>query len=167
MALLIQDVTSLSQQALEAIEAGSIGEATRLLKQLAQRTRGETLGEAEMLTALLQLMDEWPGGVATAELQRSYARVLRSMLHRLFDRYTDAEARNKARLVTTLHGTTFYAEEVSLNHQQISTLQTILTYLQRPTLTVDDLRESEQLLRQAGIDVTPPMPHFGHFLTHT
>lgn len=165
--VLVRDVSTLSQQALEALEAGSIEEATRILQHLTQRTRAETLDEVEMLTALSQLLDEWPHDVTAAELQRSYARVLRSILHRLFDRYVNAGARNKARLVVTLHGATFYAEEAGLNHQQIAVLQDALTYLQRSTLTVNELRECEQQLRQAGVDVTPAMPNFEHFLAQT
>ena len=167
IALLIRDVTTLSQEALDALEAGNVDDATRILQNLTQRTRAEALSEAETLTALSQLLSEWPTNTTERELQRSYACVLRSMLHRLFDRYESADNRNKARLAVILHGATFYAEEVGLSHQQISALQAVLTYLQRPTLTTDDLRESERRLRQAGIEVTPPMPNFEHFLTQT
>jgi len=167
IAVLVQDVSTLTQQALKALEAGSIEEATRLLQHLTQRTRAEALDEIEMLTTLSQLLDEWPRDVTATELQRSYARVLRSILHRLFDHYTNAGARNKARLVVTLHSAMFYAEDLGLSHRQISALQNVLAYLQRPSLTIDELRECERQLRQVGVETTPTVPNFEHFLAQT
>ncbi len=61
----------------------------------------------------------------------------------------------------------FYAEDLGLSHQQISALQNVLAYLQRPSLTLDELRECERQLRQAGVETTPTIPNFEHFLAQT
>lgn len=114
--------------------------------------------EVGILITLFRLTDKWPTGAASEELQKSHAHVLRLHLHSLFEYYWELGQENKAKLATTLHVTTFYAEKVGLTHAQIATLQTLFTYFQRVVLTLEDLRAASRLLWENGIDTTPEMP---------
>lgn len=129
-------------------------------EDLAQHAHQLSKDEVGILITLFSLTDKWPTGTASDELQKSHAQVLRWHLQSLFDYYHTLSQENKAKLVATLHATTFYAENAGLTHGQIATIQTLLTYLQRVTLTVDDLRTSSGLLWENGIDTTPAMSNW-------
>ena len=76
--------------------------------------------EAGILITLFQLTDHWPTGAASTTLQKNHAHVLRVHLHRLFEYYFNLAQENKAKLATTLHSTTFFAESQGLTHMQIA-----------------------------------------------
>lgn len=116
--------------------------------------------EVGILITLFRLTDKWPTGIASEELQKSHAHVLRLHLHDLFEYYIDLKQENKIKLAALLHSTTFYAENDGLTHTQISTLQTLLTYFQRMSLTNDDLKECSRLLWEHGIEITAEMPNW-------
>ena len=116
--------------------------------------------EVGILITLFRLTDKWPTGTASDDLQKSHAHVLRLHLHTLFEYYYDLGQVNKATLATTLHAATFYAEKEGLTHIQIATIQTLLTYFQRISLTLEDLHVCSRLLWENGIDTTPEMPNW-------
>lgn len=116
--------------------------------------------EVGILITLFRLTDKWPTGAASTELQRSHAHVLRLHLASLFEYYYDLGQENKAKLATTIHAATFYAEKEGLTHAQIAAFQTLFTYFQRIALTTDDLRAGSRLLWENGIDTTPEMPNW-------
>lgn len=116
--------------------------------------------EVGILITLFRLTDKWPTGAASTELQRSHAHVLRLHLASLFEYYYDLGQENKAKLATTIHAATFYAEKAGLTHAQIAAIQTLFTYFQRIALTTDDLRTCSRLLWENGIDTAPEMPNW-------
>lgn len=129
-------------------------------EELTQHARQLSKDEVGILITLFRLTDKWPTDTASDELQKSHAQVLRWHLQSLFDYYYNSTQENKTKLVAMLHAATFYAEKEGLTHGQIATIQTLLTYFQRVTLTIDDLRVSSRLLWENGIDTTPEMPNW-------
>ena len=127
---------------------------------LTQHAHQLSKDEVGILITLFRLTDKWPTGAATDELQKSHAQVLRLHLHSLFEYYLDLAQENKAKLATTLHATTFYAANEGLTHTQIATIQTLLAYFQRVSLTIDDLRACSRLLWDNNIETTPEMPNW-------
>ena len=133
---------------------------TQRIANLTLDARQLSKDEVGILITLFRLTDKWPTGAAADELQKSHAHVLRLHLHSLFEYYWELGQENKAKLATTLHAATFYAEKEGLTHLQIAIIQTLFTYFQRVTLTTEDLRAAVRLLREHDIEITPEMPNW-------